>query len=72
MFKSKYRRKYEQIVSDLKWEIEVENSMLKCIENDIKKLEERGINTEYLKAERYAHKSAIYNYNNILKRAKEV
>ena len=71
MFKSKYKRKYEQIVSYIEAEIWLNNGIIKIYEEDIKKLEERGAYTTALRVDMTSRKECVAILEQILKRAKE-
>ena len=71
MFKSKYKRKYEQIVSYIEAEIWLNNGIIKIYEEDIKKLEERGSYTTALRVDMTSRKECVAILEQILKRAKE-
>ena len=59
MFKSKYKRKYDQLVSDIKAEIWLNDGIVKFYEENKDKLEERGEYTPALMTDNYADKNAL-------------
>ena len=72
MFKSKYKRKYEQLVSDIKAEIWLNNGIIEFYEKNEDKLEKRGENTPALIAVRLCRQECVDILDKILKRAEEV
>lgn len=72
MFKSKYKRKYEQLVSDIKAEIWLNNGIVKFYEENKDKLEEREEYTPALIADRLCRQECVDILDKILKRAEEV
>lgn len=71
MFRSKYKRKYEQLVSDIKAEIWLNNEIVKSYEKNMKKLEERGEATSALIADSRCRQECVDILEQILKRAEE-
>lgn len=71
MFKSKYKRKYEQLVSDIKAEIWLNNGIVKFYEENKDKLEEREEYTPALIADRLCRQECVDILDKILKRAEE-
>lgn len=71
MFGSKYKRKYEQLVSDIKAEIWLNNGIIKIYEKDMNKLDERGVNTTAIKADKICREECVAILEQILKRAEE-
>ena len=71
MFKSKYKRKYEQLVSDIKAEIWLNDGIVKFYEENKEKLEERGENTPALMTDKLCRQGYVDILKQILKRAEE-
>ena len=71
MFKSKYKRKYEQLVSDIEAEIWLNNGIIEFYEKNEDKLEKRGENTPALIADRLRRQECVDILEKILKRAEE-
>lgn len=71
MFKSKYKRKYEQLVSDIKAEIWLNDGIVKFYEENKEKLEERGENTPALMSDKLCRQEYVDILKQILKRAEE-
>lgn len=72
MFKSKYKCKYEQLVSDIKAEIWLNNRIIEFYEKNEDKLEKCGENTPALIADRLCRQEGVDILDKILKRAEEV
>ena len=72
MFKSKYKRKYDQLVSDIKAEIWLNDGIVKFYEENKDKLEERGAYTPALMTDKLYRQECVAILEQILKRAEEV
>lgn len=68
MFKSKYKRKYDQLVSDIKAEIWLNDGIVKFYEENKEKLEERGENTPALMTDKLCRQECVDILKQILKR----
>lgn len=71
MFESKYKRKYEQLVSDIKAEIWLNDGIVKFYEENKGKLEERGELTPALMTDKICREGYVAFLEKILKRAEE-
>ena len=71
MFESKYKRKYDQLVSDIKAEIFLNDGIIKFSEENKEKLEERGENTSALMTDKLCRQECVDILNQILKRSEE-
>lgn len=71
MFESKYKRKYEQLVSDIKAEIWLNDGIVKFYEENKGKLEERGELTPALMTDKICRQECVDILDKILKRAEE-
>lgn len=71
MFESKYKRKYEQLVSDIKAEIWLNDGIVKFYEENKGKLEERGELTPALMTDKICREECVDILDKILKRAEE-
>lgn len=71
MFESKYKRKYEQLVSDIKAEIWLNDGIVKFYEENKGKLEERGEFTPALMTDKICREECVDILDKILKRAEE-
>ena len=72
MFKSKYKRKYEQLVSDIKAEIWLNNGIIEFYEKDMKKLDKNGMyGTTALTADMICRAECVAILEQVLKRAEE-
>lgn len=72
MFKSKYKRKYDQLVSDIKAEIWLNDGIVKFYEENKDKLEERGEYTPALMTDKLCRQECVAILEQILKQAEEV
>lgn len=71
MFESKYKRKYEQLVSDIKAEIWLNDGIVKFYEENKGKLEEHGEFTPALMTDKICREECVDILDKILKRAEE-
>lgn len=66
MFKSKYRRRYEQIVSDIKDNIRREKIVIEVLERDVNELIELGVDTSALQADIWCQKEHVNMFEELL------
>lgn len=71
MFGSKYKRKYEQLVSDIKAEIWLNDGIIKFYEENMERLENDGTNTTAIKADKICREECVAILEQILKLAEE-
>lgn len=71
MFGSKYKRKYEQLVSDIKAEIWLNDGIVKFYEENMDRLENDGTNVTAIKADKICRQECVDILEQILRRSEE-